>query len=110
MLASGQGHDVCITFDHNCANDYRAVHVTRTTVQTYRLTTTSTQNLMQTATDTLEWTATSTICRELSATNTFVHEVVNPSKSYFGMLGGVLIAVAHSLNVSKPLQIQVVCN
>jgi len=89
----GWQYDVCITFDYNCGNDYHAVYVTRTIVQTLRVATTSTQYLVQTATDTLEWTATSTFCKEFWTVETVVREVPNPSKSGFGTLGAVFVVI-----------------
>jgi hypothetical protein len=87
----GCQHDVCITFDYNCANDYPAVHSVRTALQVVRATTASTEFLVQTRTDVVNLTITSTACREALVEETVVREVSNPNISNFRTLATVLI-------------------
>lgn len=95
----GCQHDVCITFDYNCANDYPAVYSTRTALQVVKAKTTSTQYLVQTRSDSVNLTTISTACKESVAEETIVRETSNPNISKFRTLATVLI-IAGILGVS----------
>lgn len=89
----GCQHDVCITFDYNCANDYHAVYSTRTAVQVVRAGTTSIQYLVQTGTNLVNLTTTSTTCRQVFAEETITRQAPNPDTSKFRTAATVVIII-----------------
>jgi hypothetical protein len=89
----GCQYDVCVSFDHNCANDYPAVYTDRTTIQTLKLRTTDTDYLVRTDTLTCFLTATSESYTTISTAETRVREVPNPTQRTLRVTGFGLIAV-----------------
>jgi len=86
----GCQHDVCITFDYNCANDYSA-YSTRTVAQVVEARTTSSEYPVQTTTEIVSLTGTSTICKEALVEETIAREASNPNTSKVMTLATVLI-------------------
>lgn len=89
----GCQHDVCVTFDHNCANDYPAVYKDRTTVQTSKSRTTGTSYGVQTYTLTYHLSTTSEFYKTTSTVETRRIEVQNPMQQTLGITGIGLIAL-----------------
>lgn len=79
----GCQHDVCVSFDYNCANDYPAVHSAHAVVVSTKVTTTGTSYIQQTQTQTLDMTRASTECGTATQTETTSIGVPNPSKYCF---------------------------
>ena len=89
----GCQYDVCVTFDYNCANDYRAVYTDRTTVQTSRVRTTGTEYLVRTDTLTYLSTTKSEFYETTSTVETRVIEVPNPVQRTLRVMGLSLLAL-----------------
>jgi len=89
----GCQYNVCVSFDHNCANDYQAVYTDRTTIQTSRLRTTGTNYLVRTDTLTYFSTTRSESDTTTSTVETRVTEVPNPMQRTLRVTGFSLIAV-----------------
>jgi len=88
----GCQYDVCVTFDHNCANDYHAIYVDRTVVQTSRLRTTATNYLVRRSTLPYLLTTRSEFYRTTSTIDSTVIEVPNPMQRTLWATGFSLIA------------------
>jgi hypothetical protein len=89
----GCQYDVCVTFDYNCANDYRAVYTDRTTVRTSRVRTTGTEYLVRTDTLTYSLTTKSESYETTSTVETRVIEVPNPMQRTLRATGLILLAL-----------------
>jgi len=89
----GCQYDVCVTFDHNCANDYRAVYADRTTVQTSRVRTTGTKYLVRTDKLTYLLTTKSESYETTSTVETRAIEVPNPMQRTLRVMGLSLIVL-----------------
>jgi hypothetical protein len=89
----GCQYNVCVSFDHNCANDYQAVYTDRTTIQTLKLRTTGTSYLVRTDTPTHYLTTESEFYKTTSTVETRVIEVRNPMQPKLTETGFGLIAV-----------------
>lgn len=88
----GCQHDVCVTFDHNCANHYPAVYADRTVSQTLQVRTTVTNYLVRRNTLPCLLTTRSEFYRTTSTIETTVVEVPNPMQRTLWAAGFSLIA------------------
>ena len=89
----GCQHDVCVTFDHNCANDYRAVYTYQTVVQTSKMRMIVTSHLVLTNTVTYLLTTESEFYRTTSTVETRVIQLPDPMQQTLTVTGLSLIAM-----------------
>lgn len=89
----GCQNDVCVTFDHNCANDYRAVYTYQTVVQTSKVRMIVTSYLLLTNTVTYLLTTESEFYRTTWTVETRVLQLPDPMQQILTVTGLSLIAV-----------------